>query len=89
MYTVLESVRTLAVPSLSGTAGREKRARSIIVAGGVVNEASSVAYHHALIQLLAELASGFHNTIEMLVQSIVPLDEVLPTSLTTSLSRSK
>ena len=37
---------------------------------------SQVAYHHALVQLLAQLAFGFHNEVEMLIQSVVPLDEL-------------
>ena len=35
-----------------------------------------VAFHHGLVQLLAELSAGLANEVEMLVQSIVPLHEV-------------
>lgn len=35
-----------------------------------------LAYHHALLQLLADLASGLDGEIEMLIQSVYPLHEV-------------
>ena len=34
-----------------------------------------IAFHHALVQLLAELCSGLANEVEMYVQSVVPLHE--------------
>ena len=59
-----------------GKAGRERRARLLATTGGAVPQTSMLAYHHALVQLLAQLASGFHNEVEMLIQSVMPLDEL-------------
>lgn len=61
-----------------GAAGREKRARHLAAAPGPIADHSIIGYHHAVVQLLAELANGFHVETEMLVQSIVPLPEVAP-----------
>ena len=61
----------------AGTTGREKRARELASVGDVEKAADTgmVAFHHALVQLLAELCSGLANEVEMYVQTIVPLHE--------------
>ena len=59
-----------------GKPGRERRARQLATTKGQVPQTSMVAFHHALVQLLAQLAFGFHNEVEMLIQSIMPLDEL-------------
>jgi len=62
-----------------GKAGRERRARQLATKSGVhgtIPPTSMVAFHHALVQLLAQLSFGFHNEVEMLIQSIMPLDEL-------------
>ena len=60
-----------------GTTGRENRARELASASGaqLQSDTGMVAFHHALVQLLAELSSGLANEVEMYVQSIVPLHE--------------
>ena len=75
--------RLLAAPSgyllvlYSGTAGREKRARELagLSEAQRYGDTGMVAFHHGLVQLLAELSSGLANEVEMYVQSIVPLHE--------------
>ena len=62
----------------SGPAGRERRARELATLDDSTMAAGTgmVAFHHGVVQLLAELSSGLSNEVEMLVQSIVPLHEV-------------
>ena len=62
----------------AGAQGRERRARELasLTEAQQREETSTVAFHHALVQLLAELSAGLANEVEMLVQSIVPLHEV-------------
>ena len=61
----------------SGAAGRERRARELASLSEAQRYADTgmISFHHALVQLLAELCSGLANEVEMHVQSIVPLHE--------------
>jgi hypothetical protein len=52
----------------SGSIGREKRARELAVLSDAARDAGMVAFHHGLVQLLAELCSGLANEVEMYVQ---------------------
>ena len=62
----------------SGTAGRERRARELasLSQAAQLSDTGMVAFHHGLVQLLAELCSGLANEVEMHVQSVLPLHEV-------------
>merc|ERR1711965_240513 len=75
--------RLLAAPNgyllvlYTGVAGRERRARELASLSEAARycDTGMGAFHHGLVQLLAELCSGLANEVEMYVQSIVPLHQ--------------
>ena len=78
IHRLLEAPNGYLLVLYSGAAGREKRARELASLSEAqrLSDTGMVAFHHGLVQLLAELCAGLANEVEMHVQSAVPLHEV-------------